>query len=652
MPNYKTLLLLLAFTTIWRLQARAQTSSLGDPVFYENFGHGTNLTPVGPALAFERTRLDRTANKCPNVDQYGRGQYCIAFETSNCFDGTWRSLYSNHTPNDPYGYMMIINASELPDIVYTNTVSGAKMCAGAKYQFQFWGYNIVDEQPGINYQRPDIEFTVTKADGTPIPTIGTHTGPIPSTGDWTPYSVDFFAPADGADLIITLKNITTGTDIGNDIVLDDITVKPYGPVINTGFNTVNNTAPVTQCLNDGPAAYHIKSFQTAYLNPLYQWQVSFNNGAWANIPGKTQKDLDLNTEFQSPQTGKYQYRVGVLSAAGVSVNCQTFSDPLTINVFKSPDFALPPVTPVCEGQILSIHADKGSEYYWTLPDGSHSTNHFLDVTTSANQSNAGRYTVVITDNGCPTTTYTDVVVYPPLVASVDNENPTICEGTSTQLKANGGTIYKWLPAEGLDHDDIANPIANPTTTTEYSVSISNGGCSTTRTVTVTVLDLPVADAGADFTMQETAPAKLHGKAVGGTFYWTPTDYMDDPTSLTPTINPPDNQTYTLHVESTNCGTVSNDVTVTVLKKITIPNTFTPNNDGVNDTWNIDKLITYPESTLSVYTRDGREVFKTTGAAKQWNGTYAGKALPAGVYYYVIDLKNNLPNQAGWVMLVR
>lgn len=656
MPINKPGLFFLALTIMLGLQARAQTASLGDPVFNETFGSGTNLTPVGPPMDDRRSNLTYTGDKCPGVGPNGKGQYCIAFTTSNCFNGTWHSIYINHTPNDINGYMMIVNASDVPDIVYTNRVEGAKMCAGAKYQFQVWLFNVLDEQPGVTgYQQPDIEFVVTKTDGTPIATGST--GPIAATGDWRPHSIDFFAPADGSDVIITLRDKTIGSDNGNDFIIDDITVKQYGPVINTGFENATDNADRLQCLNEGGQTYHIKSLQSAYLNPQYQWQTSFNNGAWANLPGKTQKDLDLNTEFQSPQPGKYQYRVGVLSAAGVSINCQTFSDPLTINVVKNPDFALPPITKVCVGDALRLTADKGEFYEWTLPDGTPVQTHYLDVTTNADASFEGVYTVKITDHGCSTTTQTLVKVFPRLDVSVDQTPVTTCEGTPVQLNANGtgATHYKWTPSEGLDHDDIKNPMANPAKTTEYNVTISNDACSKERTVKVIVLALPKANAGSDFTMQEEIPVKLQGTVTGDNVnhYWTPVEYMDDPTSLTPTINPPDNITYTLHVESPdNCGTVSDEVTVRVLKKITIPTTFTPNNDGVNDTWNIDKLITYPESTLNIYTRDGREVFKTTGAAKQWDGIYGGKPLPAGVYYYVIDLKNNLPKRAGWVMLLR
>jgi len=117
-------------------------------------------------------------------------------------------------------------------------------------------------------------------------------------------------------------------------------------------------------------------------------------------------------------------------------------------------------------------------------------------------------------------------------------------------------------------------------------------------------------------------------------------------------NPTDDITYTMTVTSQNCGISTSTVFVRVYKKVTIPNTFSPNGDGVNDTWNIDALVTYPESSVMVFNRYGKVVYKSTGYSKAWDGTYSGKALPGGIYYYIIDLKNNTQKLSGWVLVVK
>jgi len=74
--------------------------------------------------------------------------------------------------------------------------------------------------------------------------------------------------------------------------------------------------------------------------------------------------------------------------------------------------------------------------------------------------------------------------------------------------------------------------------------------------------------------------------------------------------------------------------------ITVVNAFSPNGDGVNDTWNIPNLSFFPDCLVSVFNRYGLKVMQSTGYAKAWDGTYGGKTLPAGVYYYIIDTKDS------------
>lgn len=88
-----------------------------------------------------------------------------------------------------------------------------------------------------------------------------------------------------------------------------------------------------------------------------------------------------------------------------------------------------------------------------------------------------------------------------------------------------------------------------------------------------------------------------------------------------------------------------------LQNLVVPNTFTPNGDGVNDTWNIKYLDAYSDCTVMVFTRYGQKVYSSVGYAIAWDGTYSGKILPTGTYYYIIDLKNNSPLLSGFVTII-
>ncbi|MGN6637615.1 MAG: gliding motility-associated C-terminal domain-containing protein, partial [Mucilaginibacter sp.] len=86
--------------------------------------------------------------------------------------------------------------------------------------------------------------------------------------------------------------------------------------------------------------------------------------------------------------------------------------------------------------------------------------------------------------------------------------------------------------------------------------------------------------------------------------------------------------------------------------IVIPNTFTPNGDGINDTWNIKSLSTYANCTVQIFDRWGQRIYSSIGYGVPWDGTYRGAGVPGGTYYYIIDLKNNTPPLAGFVAVIR
>jgi gliding motility-associated-like protein len=87
--------------------------------------------------------------------------------------------------------------------------------------------------------------------------------------------------------------------------------------------------------------------------------------------------------------------------------------------------------------------------------------------------------------------------------------------------------------------------------------------------------------------------------------------------------------------------------------LAIPTAFSPNGDFVNDTWELDRLDSYPGSIVKVFNSDGVEVFSTTGNAVQWDGRYKGKDLAFGTYYYVIRLNGlNGRTYKGFVMLIK
>ena len=87
-------------------------------------------------------------------------------------------------------------------------------------------------------------------------------------------------------------------------------------------------------------------------------------------------------------------------------------------------------------------------------------------------------------------------------------------------------------------------------------------------------------------------------------------------------------------------TITDSVLVKVLPPLLPDDGFTPNGDGTNDTWEISFVENFPNAIVEIYNRWGVLLFKSDpGYKNKWTGTYNGKPLPIGTYYFIIDLKD-------------
>ena len=137
------------------------------------------------------------------------------------------------------------------------------------------------------------------------------------------------------------------------------------------------------------------------------------------------------------------------------------------------------------------------------------------------------------------------------------------------------------------------------------------------------------------------------------FAWTPTIYLDDATIQNPICTPQKDTTYKIVVTNNDGCKDSSYIKVIIANQLNIPNVFSPNGDGINDTWVIDGLQPYNQCTVEIFNRWGQKLFSSfIGNYKPWNGTYNGKVLPFGVYYYIIKLSNLLPIRSGNITILK
>jgi gliding motility-associated-like protein len=84
----------------------------------------------------------------------------------------------------------------------------------------------------------------------------------------------------------------------------------------------------------------------------------------------------------------------------------------------------------------------------------------------------------------------------------------------------------------------------------------------------------------------------------------------------------------------------------------IPDFFTPNSDGINDTWEIGEIEYYTEAIITIYDRWGKKLISYSSSEHGWDGTYNGKPIISDSYWYIIDLKHNNKIFTGFFTLKR
>lgn len=330
-------------------------------------------------------------------------------------------------------------------------------------------------------------------------------------------------------------------------------------------------------------------------------------------------------------------------------------------------------TPIlCAGQTggFSVQASGGTPPYTYTLDGtgiSNSTGIFTGL-------QAGTYTVRVYDNPRDQCGYITITLTEPDSLRVDSTiKPVTCKGGQDgeiRVTITGGTTpytLLWQGADGTPLPQTGSTLSNLAEGT-YSLTVTDANGCTLGPLSFTVPhSYEVVLDSLIYALVNDCPLKEYQftASVRGTppfvyrWFWEDGTVEVGSDSMRRSLSPLLGGEVTIRLQVESPGPCYAETTLTFLSEacsgILIHNVFTPNGDGINDTWKVQALG-FRRYTLIVYDRWGREVFNNGGDMnKLWDGTIGGQPAPEGAYSFVFegtDLNGQKVTRTGTVTLLR
>jgi len=385
---------------------------------------------------------------------------------------------------------------------------------------------------------------------------------------------------------------------------------------------------------------------------LLQWSWDFGNGLRSTLQNPASQTY--------PTAGSYLVKLQLKNSSG----CIDSATQL-LRIDTLPDIIVPSDTALCLGKPASLQASGASTYRW-LPPNQGITCTTCPITTVVPDSNRTYLVEGTNSSGC--VGYNSIrveVIRPPKLTVTNLHN--ICIGGTARLSASGAQFYAWSPTTGLSDPTIANPIARPAATTLYVVTGEDRKrCFQTKdTARVEVYNFPSVFIGPTTTIRSGTSVQLKPVTSSdvNSYNWTPSTGLSCTNCRNPIAKPKETIIYQLTASNPGGCTSSGQVKVVVIcdaENIYMPNTFSPNGDGMNEVFYGRGIGVKSIRGLRIFNRWGEMVFQRQNVnindpSHGWDGRYKGKLLPPDVYVYFIDVicdNFGLVTRKGDVALIR
>ncbi len=299
---------------------------------------------------------------------------------------------------------------------------------------------------------------------------------------------------------------------------------------------------------------------------------------------------------------------------------------------NSPGGSIYPPIDICEGTMTQLHSADGSTWTWIPASGL--SNAFVQ-NPFASPSDTTIYSVFITNACGEGTDFVTVnILHPHIVA---DGGGTICPGRSISANASGGVSYLWQPTQYASPSTGDTTTLTPPQTTWFTVTgVDQNNCHQTDSVFVFVLPITQVDAGPDQYYEYPGSAYLLGNAYGLEFFWWPAEGLSCTDCIYPIATPQEETWYHLSIIDSD-GCVSDDsVFVKPYFPIYVPNTITPNSDGINDFFRAYG-VNIEGFHLRIFDRWGVKIFESHDINEAWTGGVSKEYyVQNDVYSWVIE----------------
>lgn len=331
----------------------------------------------------------------------------------------------------------------------------------------------------------------------------------------------------------------------------------------------------------------------------------------------------------------------------------TFSNPPVAN------FAAP-VT-ACTDHVINFANQSSGEanvtrfYEWTFGDSQTS---ILENPTHQ-YSTANTYPVTLRvsyNNGaCPNQITRDISVQNAPVISITTPGNifAVCVGDSLLLEVTDTfSSYQWSTGE-------TSPSIFVNSSGNYGVDVTNGSCIITAAVNIGSLDAPLVSATADpAQVNEGGSSQLMASGLVN-YLWDNAGVLNDASLQNPIARPQGTTVFTVQgTDENGCrGTATVELSVKgdfIVNKLGPSKFISPDNgDGINNFWTVENIPDYPQCSVTIYDDKGVKLFDAKPYNNDWDGTYKGRQLSDGVYYYIIRCDGEEKNpRSGSITILR